>query len=103
MLRYYATTFMYGFCRTGALLSTHPNITVYNYRTKTYEDRKLLMTEKIGAMTLGTCMMPFLAPISIPCDIHRMDMILNDRLSVERPQQSAESVFELIAKSIYNY
>ena len=99
MNTYCNLAFAYGLVRSAYVMhGAHLN--VYNYESKLFETRPILVTERLTGVVLGTCLTFCLAPIVIASDLNKVEMVLRNRYHKEKKQTTSTSVYTHILSSI---
>lgn len=58
---------------------------VFNCRTRMFEHRPMLLTERVAGILMGTFITVAAAPVVLAKDIYALELILRDRYGVETP------------------
>lgn len=91
---------MYGALRTAAVLHNSPIVSVYNFKDGVREKRRLLASEYLCGMVIGTIATSALAPWVAIKDIHTIDLYVNGRYEIERSARDSSSVIDTVGRSI---
>jgi hypothetical protein len=84
-------------CRS---IHNSPIVCVHNYRDGVKEKRRLMASEYLCGMVIGTIATSALAPWVAIKGIHTIDLYVNGRYEIERSARDSSSVIDTVGRSV---
>lgn len=99
--KYLMSVMLYGMARSAVILHDR-KLNVYNQKTKQYEDRSLMFTERLSGIVFGTFLTASIAPLSLMHDVHSLELYVRGRYNLEKKPVKSGSTMGIIIESHIN-
>lgn len=96
--KYFMSAMLYGMARSAVILHDR-KLNVYNQKTKQYEDRSIMFTERFSGIVFGTLFTASIGPLSLLNDLHGLELYMRGRYNLEKKPLKSGSTMGLIIDS----